>query len=505
MSADLEMTRLAESAAESRYDVCIIGSGFVGTVVGTSLATRGVRTVILESGRGVLRWFSDRRIKALAEYEVSGDCAYPTERTKARALGGNSNFWTGRCERYHPSDFERHAYTPADNPWPLGYDDLEPYYQRAEETLRVRGSDLSRYTPPRSAELPLRSGSSAAPLKSLLGRAGATLDDSPTATPRRALRFFRLQKELLAPYRNAPSADLKQGLTVTRLLPGRDRSIEGAEARALDGSTRIIRARLFLLGCGGIETPRLLLLSRSEAFPEGIGNRSGRVGRGFNEHAGVNFYAQIPHSRTTLDPRHKLARTHQFYDDFREDGLGSVFPVFIQSWLFPNHLMRLQPGDLPATAVRLLRQTFRPTLYIGATIEMEPDGANRVTLSKSRKDVFGNPLAHLHFSFTENDHRTLARTRELIRSLFARLGATHLKEAELTWSRHHIGTCRMGDDPRTSVCDRNLRVHESPNLYLCGAETFVTGAAVPPVLTIVALAHRLSDHLLDRLRQDGDR
>jgi glucose dehydrogenase len=71
----------------------------------------------------------------------------------------------------------------------------------------------------------------------------------------------------------------------------------------------------------------------------------------------------------------------------------------------------------------------------------------------------------------------------------------------VTWSRHHISTCRMGDDPKTSVVDRNLRVHESTNLYLCGSEVFVTGSAAPPVLTITALAHRLADHLVARLRQ----
>ena len=87
------------------FDVCIIGSGFVGTILGTRLAEAGVRTLVLESGGSLARWLVDGRLKALAAYEVTGDANYPAVRTKARAVGGNSNFWTGRCERYHPTDF----------------------------------------------------------------------------------------------------------------------------------------------------------------------------------------------------------------------------------------------------------------------------------------------------------------------------------------------------------------------------------------------------------------
>ena len=127
------------------YDVCIIGSGFAGSILAQGLAEHGVRTLLLESGGSLSRWFLDPRVKQLAAYTVSGDADYLTARTKARALGGNSNFWTGRCERFHPSDFETHPYTPADNPWPVGYADLDPYYEQAERTLKVRGGPPSAH------------------------------------------------------------------------------------------------------------------------------------------------------------------------------------------------------------------------------------------------------------------------------------------------------------------------------------------------------------------------
>jgi choline dehydrogenase-like flavoprotein len=215
----------------------------------------------------------------------------------------------------------------------------------------------------------------------------------------------------------------------------------------------------------------------------------------------VNLYSRIPHSRHTLVPRHKVSRCHQFYDDFRAEGLGSVLPVMIQSWVFPHHLIQPKLSDLPKQVADLAARLRKATFYIGATIEQLPQDSNRVTLSPTAKDPYGNPLAHLHLSYAEEDIALLERTREKILEIFGKVGATDIEEAEVTWSRHHIGTCRMGASPATSVCDPDLRVHGSDNLYLSGCETFVTGAAVPPVATITALAHRLSDHVAERLRR----
>ena len=259
------------------------------------------------------------------------------------------------------------------------------------------------------------------------------------------------------------------------------------------------RAKFFVICCGGIETPRLLLLSHSERFPNGIGNTFGRVGRGFNEHAGVNFYGKIRHQRGTIYPSLKIGRCHQFYDNYRGQGLGSILPVVRQSWILPHHLIPFKISNLHKYLLSLLSRVIKPTLYLGATIEMRVSDSNRVTLSYDRKDRLGNPLAHLYFSYSDDDRKMLERARNIIQKIYQKLRATDVYEAQVTWSRHHQGTCRMGENPKISVTDPNLRVHESPNLYLCGSEVFVTGGAAPPVLTIAALAYRLADHLIDRL------
>lgn len=481
--------------ASEPYDVCVVGSGPAGTMLATTLVERGVRTLLVESGNSLLDWLLDDRLKALAEYEVSGDAEYPLERTVSRLVGGNSNFWTGRCERFHPSDFEPNPYTPPGNRWPVSYGELEPYYYRAERMLRVRGGELSSYAPPRNEPLPLPPRPDISALKTFMARAELTLDDSPTATPARAIRFFRVQKEILPRFLASPLGTLVSGVSVTRLHHDDGGDIVGAEARTLDGVKKVARARAYVVCCGGMQTPRLLLLSRSERYPAGIGNRHDRVGRGFNEHPSLNFYGKIRHSRHTLSLKHSIGRTHQLYETCRPEGLGAIHAVAIQSWVFPNHLLRYRWVDLPRHALKLLSRLRRATLYMSPTLEMRPDDVNRVTLSARKRDPFGDPIAHLHLSFSDEDRRLIARARELVRAVLARAGATDLEEIELTWSRHHLGACRMGEDPRTSVVDRDLRVHECRNLYLCGSEAFVTGAAIQPVLTIGALALRLGDHL----------
>jgi len=485
--------------ASELFDVCIIGSGPAGTILGTSLVKKGIRTLIIESGGSVLRWIFDSRLKDLASYQVSGDADYPLKHSRARAIGGTSNFWTGRCTRFHPSDFEIHPYTPRDNPWPINYRDLEPYYDKAEQSLRVRGGNASEYAPPRKSTYPLPRKTDISGLRAIVQKTGVILDDSPTATPSKSFRFFRVQKEILPTFLSSPYGTLVSGVDVTRLMTNSKREISGAELTLPDGEKKTVRGKIFVVACGGIESPRLLLFSSNEQFPNGIGNSNDMVGRFFNEHPAVNFYAKIDHTRSTLYPSNKIGRSHQYYEDFRKDSLGSALFVFRQAWLLPHHNMPMKLSNIPKNLASILGRLRMATLYIGATIEMKLSDSNRVLLSTDKHDCFGNPVAHLKFNYSDEDLKTLDRCRDVILDMYKNIGAVDIFEAAVSWSRHHQGTCRMGDNSKTSVVDRNLRLHESTNLYICGSEVFVTGGAMQPCLTIVALAHRLADHLSNTL------
>ncbi len=327
------------------------------------------------------------------------------------------------------------------------------------------------------------------------------MDDSPTAIPTRSIRFFKVQKEILPAFMASPHGVLVTDAVVTRLVSNADKSIVGAEVRSFRGDTKTVRAKIYVLAAGGIAAPRLLLVSSSEHHPNGIGNTYDRVGRGFNDHPAVNFYAQIPHQLQTIYPLSKIARSHQFYSTYRSEGLGSILPVFRQSWILPHHNMPLKLSNIPRNAPAVGKRLVKATLYLGVVTEMTISDANRVTRSESRKDTFGDPLAHVHCDYSEADWALLERSRELVRDLYARVGAVDIREAQTTFSRHLQGTCRMGINPRTSVVDPDCRVHESPNLYVCGSEVFVTGGAMQPTLSIVAFAFRLAEHLVGRLNQ----
>jgi hypothetical protein len=166
---------------------------------------------------------------------------------------------------------------------------------------------------------------------------------------------------------------------------------------------------------------------------------------------------------------------------FRAEGLGAMIPVFRQAWLLPNHILPFTLVNMPRNALAMLGRVAKAAIFIGAGIEMKISLANRVTLSSSRQDIFGRPIAHLIFNFSPEDRALIERTRALIRGWFSQIGATGVREAPVAYPR-------------------NLRVHESPNLYLCGCDVFVTGGAMGPTLSIAALALRLADRVVDQLK-----
>jgi glucose dehydrogenase len=498
--------RLGDIDENRIFDVCIIGSGFAGAILGESLVRRGVKTVVLESGpdpRGTV----DSRFSELEVFRTSGPIEYPVASTRFRGLGGTSWLWGGFCTRLHPIDFEKNSYIPGEAQWPIAYADLEPYYDQAEKALRVRGGKPSEHEPPRKVDFPLPADRDLAPLQLLLKRVGIAISDVPFSTPvvrdssilsGRYGPFLRMTEDHLPSFQASRYGALLSEATVTRLLVDERGYVRGAEVRNLDRDIKILRARVYVVACGGLESPRLLLLSRSRGFPEGIGNRYGWLGRCFMEHRKAVFTGQVKVGWSSFNSAQLTGFSYQFYESFKKQGLGGLRLRFHLhgpiSWkeIYGGH-----PG-------RILDRILTRDLVVSFGAEMKPSVENRVILDKEVKDYFGNPASNLFLKASEDDVKTRERAKETVLNIYRRLGVQGVQESpEDIWSHHHMGTCRMGDNERTSVVDRNLRVHGVPNLFVAGSSVFVTSGSANPTLSLAALSLRLADYLGSQLSNNA--
>lgn len=487
------------------FDVCIIGSGFAGATLGASLVRHGIKTAILESGPDPRGNSIDPRFQQLDRYRSGGPIDYPVASSRFRGVGGTSWLWGGMCLRLHPIDFEKNSYTPAGASWPISYKDLEPYYEQAEQALQVRGGKRSKHHPARDSDYPLPPDRNVSPLESMLKEVGIIISDIPFSTPKdRELAFLsdrfgpfvRMTDSHLPRFQSSPYGSLISEVTVTRLVVDEAGHITGAEVSDLNRKTKIVRARVYIVACGGLETPRLLLISRSAGFPRGIGNNHDLVGRFFMEHRPTKFNGQVRLGWRTFSPYQLKGQSYQFYEEFKNLGLGGIKLSFDLEGGIDGQEIR--SGEIG----KALNRLFTRNLEISIANEMKPSPENRVTLDTKAKDYFGNPGTSLFLSDSEENLKTVERAKKIVKKIYRDLGVDEVEDVPGNfWGHHHMGTCRMGDNPRTSVVNRNLRVHGTTNLFVAGSSVFVTSGVANPTLSLTALALRLADYLRAQLNK----
>jgi choline dehydrogenase-like flavoprotein len=283
----------------------------------------------------------------------------------------------------------------------------------------------------------------------------------------------RLIEDEIPRFTRSPHATLLSDWPVTRLVTLDGRTIDHVLARSPGGGAKKIQARVFVVAAGVVESARLLLLSRSRWFAEGLGNGSGWVGTRLVAHRSV--YWTFAREDVTLVPR-GIHRTYDFHDDSRRKRMSAYH-------------YQLDVRE------RLVRWKLQP--------EMEPRAENRVTLS-STLDAFGDSTTRVSLGYSERDRRTIGHGQILLDELAGRLnkdrGSPNRREK---WRAHPSGTCRMGFDESGGVVDQHQKVFGVDNLYVSGASVFPTAGTANPTLTVVALTFRLADHLLAQLSVSG--
>lgn len=460
-------SRDRRDGAADEIEVCIVGSGPAGAVLALELARRGVRTLLVEGGP-----FQTGRPDTATEDDFLmtrvTPVRYPIDETRFLGDGGTSNLWTARCPRFQGFDFDAaNSFLPKGAPWPIAYSDIEPYYTRAERELDVRGGPGGRFSPPRVAPLPPDPAREPACLSDLMGAAGLVTEVPPVS------HASQMTHTQLPQFIREPSARFLRNTRIVGVLTGPGGRVTGLQARSGD-ETSIIRAQHFVLACGGIEAPRLLLHSRTSEFPTGIGNSFDQVGRHFTENIFMDIgTVRLPASRACGNQE---AMSWQFYDEFKQRGLGGAVFEYV--------------GSASESSVR-----------ISAVVEMRSVPTNRVVLHGQARDAFGAPAADVILLISDDERATWTHAKAVGMRIAASLGGVGYRNGtRLAWCHHHVGSCRMGRDSRTSVVDQDLKVHGTDNLFVAGSATFVTAGVGSPTLLLTALSIRLADHLAAKVR-----
>lgn len=446
------------------YDLCIVGSGFAGTTLGLRAVEAGLRCAIVEAGQ---QDFTKRPRGFFYDPSAS---SYPFHRTRIIGVGGSSNHWGGIVNRIRPGELRLRSRYGADVDWPLAYADLEPYYCRAEERLGVRGHAPVEGIEARRCAYPEPLEGPYVPPRVVLGE--VPLHFVPLAHAFRRFAPIRLVDREIPQFEASPHGTLLRERQVTRVVTLDGKRIDHVVLRAPDGAVETLRARVFVVAAGTVETPRLLLLSRSKWFPGGLGNASGAVGGYLVEHPTYDWSALRPDDLG--QPSTGGHRSFDFVDPFRRRGLGSFH--------FNLQLRRR----------KRLRWQIQPA--------MEPRLGNRVALGATR-DVFGDPVPQVDVALSERDAHTVEAAFALLAERAEARGVPGPDAGQTNrWRSHPSGTCRMASEPGAGVVDPDGRVFGLENLYLAGACVFPTSGTANPTLTVVALALRLGDHLVARLR-----
>lgn len=535
-------------------DAVIVGSGAGGSMAALSLAQAGLRVVVLEKGARLKRaqavhdeltvvrrnlfvpYVADdpHLFRARADDEAtSGNFGWIST-----VVGGGTVHWAGYAFRLHPDDFRRRTLSGgiagssvAD--WPIRYEELEPWYLRAEQLLGVSGAGGSPFEPARSGEYPLPPVD-VHPLARRVDEAAARLGLHAYPTPRAVLskpyqgREACHYCEFCASYACEVGA---KGSTPDAILPaaeatGRCQVRSGTMVREVrvheDGRARSViyvdergveqeqAARVVILACSAIESARLLLLSTSARFPDGLANFSGQVGRHLMLLTKSSVAADYSFARP--DALEGLAQRHPFVgrtvrDHYAEAGT-LVVDFAPQSPIAVVERLSIAEdgGTLWGQALKdKLRRYYREAKHLDVEgfSETLPRPENRVELEPGVRDRYGLPAARVTFEHHEQDLQRSATLAQRGHALLAATGPDRLEEAQSggTFDVLQMGTCRFGDDPNISVLDRHCRAHDVDNLYVVDGSFLPTSGAVPPTLTIMANALRVADAIAARAKR----
>lgn len=548
------------------FDVCIIGSGASGGIAARILAEAGLNTALLEAGPNVNPDTEFKQHMWPYEFPGRGTgmglgidefmapngfwkirrepytCA-PGSRFywfRSRILGGRTNHWGQGVHRFSQDDFHACSIDGAGDDWPISYDDIEPYYRKVESYIGVYGvadNDIFEgrmpAPPPRCTELFI---------KNACDRIGIGCATAPGSI-------------LTRPYNGRPSCHYcgqcwrgcRGGSCFSSLMPIRKALETGclelvtqAMAREVtvgwDGrvngvsyidkvrrSEQWIRAKAVVIAAGACESARLLLNSRSAYFPNGLANSSGIVGRNLRDticSRGEAYFPQLekvpPHNHDGTGrphlwiPRVRSSRPDRFMRGYHVLFIGGRYMPLVGQ--FDALLERFSGYGVGLK--EKCRRTYGCIINFIAGGEMLSNRQSYCELDPNIVDEWGIPVLRFHFKWGENELKMAQDMQRTIQAIVQAGGGEYLTEipsgGEFPFgmsgggqSFHEQGTVRMGADPKTSVLNTFCQAHDVRNLFVIDGGCFVSSSEKPPTLTMMALAWRAAEYLVDQARHGG--
>jgi len=541
---------------DQEADVLIVGAGPSGAVAAKELSGHGLSVVCLEQGHypdaddfpgkdkafellSQKTWHPNPNVRDMPrDYPINTDESDINPLMFA-AVGGSTTLYAGHWTPFLPSDFKVRSLDGVADDWPFTYEDLLPYLEEVEYAVGVSGLPGNPAYPPQRAfptpPLPIgKAGMKAAEGMDKLGwhwwpgtnampsvswnglnpcaRRGTCMTGCPEGAKSTANITYW-------PHAIKNGARLVTGARV-REIEVDERGLATAAVYVDEhGRERRQKAKVVILCANGIGTPRLLLLSKSKRFPDGLANSSGLVGKRLMMHP---FSAVMGVYEDPLDswigPFGQLIESFEFYETDEKRGflrgakwgampgggpLGAT--SFVGSQIFKGEQPAVE--DLWGENLHsMVERRFGHSLVWGLIGEDLPEESNQVILDPEITDTDGIPAPKLLYKVSQNSHDMLrfhvARLLEAVEAGGAIETNVVHQVPDTGW--HLIGTCTMGEDPKTSVCNQWGQTHDVPNLYLMDASTFPTSGGVNPTATIMTVALRQARHLaMERRNQEA--
>jgi choline dehydrogenase-like flavoprotein len=537
-------------------DFVIIGSGAAGGILAKELSGNGYRVVVLEQGPYLTeKDFVHDEIKVLnqdlltnhPDLQPNTFRKTPDEKAKpqralvyGRLVGGTSVHFTANFWRFHEIDFtevSRFGPTPGATlaDWPITYADLEPYYTKVEWEIGVSGqADASPFDPPRSKPYPMPP----LPTKSsgvIFERAARKLGWHPFPAPMAILSQPRpgrsacvncgfclgfgcevgaKSSSLATAIRMAEKTgrcEIRPNSYVHRIELDANGRATGAIYFDEKRNVQRQKAKAVIVCANGAETPRLLLLSANKQFPNGLANSSGIVGKHLMLNSGTVATAVFEHPLNDYKGFAVSRILHDFYElDPEKVGFRGGGGLDARFDMTP---ITFALGSLPPGTPQwgkgfkdVLSHNFTRTVEIFSHGTSLPVENNSFSLDPDLKDAWGLPALRMTYKDHPDDLRLTdwlnARAYELLDAAGA-VRKWSFPAQEQQFAVHLLGTCRMGNDPKTSVINSDHQTHDVKNLFLCDGSSLVTSGRGQPTMTIEALAFRAADRIT-ALAKRGD-